>query len=56
MADKIKVKAFIDDIVEVYKKHGLCISHEDHHGSFLVQELDDFHIEWLRYAEERCDE
>lgn len=45
-----KSKAFLQDIVSVYKKHGLALSHEDGHGAFIVADLDDSLIEWVMYA------
>ena len=29
--------AFVADILAVYERHGLCIAHEDEHGSFIIQ-------------------
>ena len=43
-------KAFIDDIIEVYEKHGLSIAHEDSHGAFIIEDLDQWNIDWLRHA------
>lgn len=42
--------AFLEDIAEVYKKHGLFLSHEDLHGSFLVEKFYSDDIEWLMCA------
>ncbi len=47
---KPRVDAFITEVIEVSKRHGLAISHEDHGGSFRVTELDEEHIEWLQDA------
>ena len=41
---------FIEDVIEVYKKHGLSISHEDGHGAFLIEPISVHNIEWLRDA------
>lgn len=41
---------FLSDIIAVYKKHGLVISHEDFHGAFLVEHYlgeDDPTVKWL---------
>ena len=43
-------KAFIDDILEVYKKHNLSIAHEDCHGAFIIEELDQYNIDWLKHS------
>lgn len=31
-----KIDAFLKDIVGVYKKHGLAITHEDNYGAFGI--------------------
>lgn len=45
-----KAEAFINDLVEVFKKHNLALAHEDRHGSFLIDDLHDGNVEWLRDA------
>lgn len=42
-----KMQAFLNDIVEVYKKHGLSLSHEDYHGAFCVECFDEDNVKWL---------
>jgi hypothetical protein len=44
------MKDFLEDIVAVYKKHGLSISHEDSGGAFIVEEYKEYNIEWLYEA------
>jgi len=39
--------AFLNDINEVCKKHGMSISHEDGHGSFIITKYDEENIKWL---------
>ena len=41
---------FINDIIEVYKRHGLSLAHEDEQGAFIVQEFKEDNIGWLRQA------
>lgn len=41
------MRKFLDDIHEVCKKHNLSISHEDGHGSFIIEEYDEWNIKWL---------
>jgi sugar phosphate isomerase/epimerase len=43
------VDAFLEEVIEVCKKHGMCIGHEDGHGAFLV-ERGDWTFEWLLNA------
>ena len=42
--------SFINDIIEVMKKHNLSISHEDSHGAFIIEKYDDYNIKWLKHA------
>ena len=41
------VETFIDDILDLYEKYGLALSHEDTQGSFIVTTLDESHKNWL---------
>ena len=50
MITKKEKEDFIEDILEVCRKHNLTLSHEDAHGAFVVEELDGMHIKWIRYA------
>ena len=43
-----KAKAFIEDIIEVSKKHGLSLGHEDIGGKFQIYPLDDSLLIWLK--------
>lgn len=45
------VDAFLEEINEVCRKHGMSISHEDTHGAFIIDRLDDERdLEWLSLA------
>lgn len=46
----IEMKAFLDDINAVCRKHGLSISHEDNQGGFIIELYKDDNIEWLNGA------
>jgi hypothetical protein len=47
-----KVKQFIEDIIAVYRKHGLAISHQDCQGAFIIEpNKNDYYERWLRNAE-----
>lgn len=48
--DKEKKIEFINDILEIYKKHNLCLSHEDGQGAFMVVPFHDYFIDWLKAA------
>lgn len=45
-----RLKAFVLDLIDVYKKHGMGLSHEDQHGSFIADKLYPDHIRSLKEA------
>ena len=45
-----EMNAFFSDIVDVYKKHGLSIAHEDYHGAFIVEPYSELNVKWLKSA------
>jgi hypothetical protein len=45
-----KVDAFLEEIWTLCEKHGLALSHEDGHGSFLVVPLAKGDRDWLMAA------
>jgi hypothetical protein len=47
---KPQVKTFIEEIIDVCKKHGLSIGHEDTQGAFEIKEYNTDDIEWFRSA------
>ena len=51
--ENLKIDAFIAEIIEVSKKHGLSISHEDAHGAFEIENYDEENSKWLLYANDR---
>lgn len=42
-----RIDAFLQEIAEVCKKHGLSISHEDAHGAFVIEKYDDGDVKRL---------
>jgi hypothetical protein len=49
--DSPKVDAFLADIHEVCKKHGLCIEHEDCQGGFIIEKYENARdFDWLGAA------
>lgn len=48
--ENYRCDTFIDDLLKVYKKHGLALSHEDNHGLFIIEEISKHNIEHLDYA------
>lgn len=45
-----EIDDFIAEILEVCKKHGLSISHEDGHGAFEIERYCEGNANSLRYA------
>jgi hypothetical protein len=41
---------FVSDIIKVYKKHNLSLAHEDRHGAFIIEKLNDENVDWLEQA------
>jgi hypothetical protein len=42
-----EVKAFLSEVIEVCKKHGMSISHEDWQGGFEVENASESNYNWL---------
>lgn len=45
-----EVDNFIREIIEVCKKHGMSISHEDDHGAFEIVKYNDSDAKWFSDA------
>lgn len=54
-AENEKIDAFLAEVIEVSKKHGLSIGHEDNHGGFLVQKYSQDNADWLLQASDDSD-
>jgi hypothetical protein len=51
MENKIsKVNEFLEEIINVCKKYKLSISHEDTHGSFIIEDYSEKNIKQLQQA------
>lgn len=48
--DAPRVDIFLAEVVEVCRKHGFSIGHEDTGGAFVVDTFDDNTAEWLLAA------
>lgn len=51
-----KVDAFLAEVWEICRKHGMSIGHEDGHGSFIIQPLDAKNQQWLFEAADETGE
>ena len=45
-----KVEAFLDELEALYRRHGMTLGHDDSHGVFHIEPLDESNIEWVRKA------
>ena len=41
---------FFEEIERICKKYNFSISHEDEHGSFIIEKFDEQNIQWLNHA------
>jgi len=53
MGENGKIDAFLNDVVDICKKHGFSLAHEDTHGAFEVHLYDEQNIAWLMAATDR---
>ncbi len=42
---------FIQDIMKLYKKYGLSIAHDSGAGAFIITDIDDRLVNWMKNAE-----
>ena len=47
---KAKYECFKNEVIKLCNKYGVCISHEDGHGSFLLVDYDKIYIDWFKNA------
>ena len=45
---EVKTEEFFNEIESVCRKYNVSISHEDGHGSFIIELFDDRNIQWLK--------
>lgn len=50
-----KIDAFLAEVIEISKRHGLSIGHEDGHGGFLVHKFSQHNADWLMAAADETD-
>lgn len=50
MITKEQRKAFLEELIEVCRKHNLTLAHEDYQGAFLVCPFLENNIRWLEAA------
>lgn len=53
--ESAKIDAFIEEVLDVCKKHGFSIGHEDGHGAFEIEKFNESSSSWLRNAHDVTD-
>jgi len=51
-----RIDKFLEEIIEVSRRHGLSLSHEDRQGKFVVQKYSQDNAEWLIGADDDTNE
>ncbi len=46
------IDSFLAEIIEVYRRHNLSISHEDGEGAFIVTRYNEGNVDWLLNAQD----
>ena len=54
-SENVKIDNYINEVIELSKKHGLSISHEDGHGGFVIEKYSESNAEWLMAASDDTD-
>ncbi len=45
-----EVQEFLNDLEELCRRHDMSLSHEDGHGSFIIENYSEFNLKWVRSA------
>jgi len=53
--ENAKIDNFLKEIISLYEKYQLGLSHEDSYGAFLVVNLDQADPEWLLNANDNTE-
>ena len=48
------IRCFYRDLIALYKKYGISISHEDSHGSFIIENYNEHNVDWIMDADIRA--
>lgn len=50
----LHVKRFYKELIAIYKKYDISISHEDSHGSFIIENYNGNNVDWIMDADIRA--
>lgn len=45
------IRSFYKELIDLYKKYDLSISHEDSHGSFIIENYNGNNVDWIMDAD-----
>jgi hypothetical protein len=48
--EDVNTEDFYNDLINLYKKYGVSISHEDGHGGFILEKYNEFNVDWIKEA------
>ena len=51
-----QMHVFVTDLVKVYEKHGMSLSHEYREGAFIIEPYKKTNVDWLKQSVELSDE
>lgn len=41
------IKCFYRELIALYKKYGISISHEDSQGGFIIENYNEHNVDWI---------
>ena len=48
---EVNTDNFFKELEQLYRKYNISISHQDGHGAFILEEFDQFNLDWIKSAE-----
>ena len=45
------IRSFYKELIALYKKYDLSISHEDSHGGFIIENYNEHNVDWIMDAD-----
>lgn len=46
-----RAKEFLEELIRLYEKYDVSISHQDYHGAFIIMDNDKENVDWIKDAE-----
>jgi hypothetical protein len=48
--DSTSREDFFKELFELYKKYNISLGHEDPHGAFIIEDYNEYNIDWIYLA------